>query len=87
MTKSVMSAGAVAKMQAELDAARAENARLKEAKKSSLTLKVSQKGAVSLYGMGRFPTTLYKQQWEQVFAISKDIKAFIKENDAELTVK
>lgn len=52
-----------------------------------LTLKVSEKGAVSLYGMGRFPVTLYGQQWERLLAEGEQIKAFIKANAALLSVK
>jgi hypothetical protein len=55
-------------MQAELERLRAENAQLKSKDKSSLSLKVSEKGVVSLYGMGRFPVTLYKEQWLRILA-------------------
>jgi hypothetical protein len=53
-------------MQAEWERLRAENAQLKNKDKGGLTLKVSEKGAVSLYGMGRFPVTLYKEQWLRI---------------------
>jgi len=52
-----------------------------------LSLKVSEKGALSLYGMGRFPVTLYRGQWERLLAASDEIKAFIKANDTLLAVK
>ena len=52
-----------------------------------LTLKVSAKGAVSLYGLGRFPVTLYKGQWEKVFPFVDKIKSFIAENDSRLKSK
>ena len=52
-----------------------------------LTLKVSQKGALSLYGMGRFPVTLYREQWERLFAARAEIEAFIKANASLLSVK
>jgi hypothetical protein len=54
---------------------------------AKLTLKVSDKGAVSLYGMGRFPVTLYGQQWEKVLGHADEIKAFLKTNSSKLAVK
>jgi hypothetical protein len=70
---------------------REEFEQLKKDKENSknriLSLKVSQKGAVSLYGLGRFPVTLYKEQWEKVFPFIEDIKDFIAENAAELKTK
>jgi hypothetical protein len=74
-------------MQAELERLRAENARLKNKDKGGLTLKVSEKGAVSLYGMGRFPVTLYKEQWLRILAGAPLIEAFIRENEAKLKAK
>jgi hypothetical protein len=74
-------------MQAELERLRAENAQLKNKDKSGLTLKVSEKGALSLYGMGRFPVTLYKEHWHRVLASAADIEAFIRENDSKLKAK
>ncbi len=74
-------------MQAELERLRAENARLKNKDTGGLSLKVSEKGAVSLYGMGRFPVTLYKEQWERIFANASLIEAFIRENDSKLKTK
>ena len=64
-------------MKAELERLRAENAQLKNRDKGGLSLKVSEKGAVSLYGMGRFPVTLYKEQWLRVLASAPYIEAFI----------
>jgi hypothetical protein len=60
-------------MQAELERLRAENAQLKSKDKGGLTLKVSEKGALSLYGMGRFPVTLYKEQWLRILASAAEI--------------
>lgn len=74
-------------MQAELERLRAENARLKGKEKGGLTLKVSEKGAVSLYGMGRFPVTLYKEQWLRLLAATPEIEAFIRENEPLLKTK
>ena len=76
-----------AEMQAELERLRAENAQLKHKDKDSFTLKVSEKGAVSLYGMGRFPVTLYKEQWLRVLASAPQIEAFIHENESRLKTK
>ena len=71
-------------MQAELARLKAENAALKARGSNPLTLKVSQKGAVSVYGLGRFPVTLYKEQWESLLDMADDIRAFIEENAARL---
>lgn len=73
-------------LQAELDRLRAENATLKAAKhkQPTLGLKVSEKGAVSVYGLGRFPVTLYPTQWEKVFGLIDTIRAFIEENRSKL---
>ncbi len=71
----------------ELERLRAENERLKSQRGRSITLKVSEKGAVSVYGLGRFPVTLYKEQWSKVLAMADEIRAFIKEHDAQLKAK
>jgi hypothetical protein len=76
-----------AEMKAELERLRAENAQLKTKDKPGITLKVSEKGALSLYGMGRFPVTLYKEQWLRVLEQTDQIKAFIEENDSQLKTK
>jgi hypothetical protein len=76
-------------MQAELERLRRENAELKEGRKrgGAMSLKVSQKGAVSLYGMGRFPVTLYKEQWTRMLDFGDEIRKFIAENEASLKTK
>jgi hypothetical protein len=74
-------------VQEELERLRAENAQLKNKEKGPLTLKVSEKGAVSLYGMGRFPVTLYKEQWIRLLAAKETIEDFIRENDSKLKTK
>jgi hypothetical protein len=76
-----------ADLKAELERLRAENAQLKHKDKGGLNLKVSEKGAVSLYGMGRFPVTLYKEQWLRILSNAPLIEAFIRENDAKLKTK
>jgi len=53
----------------------------------ALTMKVSEKGALSIYGLGRFPVTLYRGQWERLLAAQGQIKAFIAANDTLLAVK
>lgn len=74
-------------MLAEMARLKAENAALKVEKKKALGLKVSQKGAVSLYGLGRFPVTLYAAQWERLLEKAEEIKAFIAANEADLNRK
>ena len=74
-------------VKAELERLRAENERLRNRTARGTSLKVSEKGGVSVYGLGRFPVTLYKEQWTKLLAMSDDIKAFIKEHDAELKTK
>ena len=74
-------------MKAELDRLRNENAALKKGASSSLRLKVSEKGALSVYGMGRFPVTLYKEQWLKLLGMADEICAFIAANDAQLKAK
>ena len=75
-----------AKMEAEIAKLRAENQDLKENKKS-LRLQVSQKGAVSLYGIRRFPITFYKEEWKTMLGMADDIKIFMEEHDGELASK
>ena len=74
-------------MQAELERLRAENQALKKTSSKGLSLKVSEKGAVSVYGMGRFPVTLYKEQWTKLLDMADDIRTFIKTNDHLLKAK
>jgi hypothetical protein len=71
----------------ELERLRKENEALKKGASSSVRMKVSEKGAVSIYGMGRFPVTLYKEQWLKLLDMSADIRAFIAENEAQLKRK
>jgi hypothetical protein len=74
-------------MKAELERLRKENAALKKGASEGIRMKVSEKGAVSIYGMGRFPVTLYKEQWLKLLSMSDDIRAFITENEAKLKAK
>ena len=72
---------------AELERLRKENAALKKGASAGICSKVSEKGAVSVYGMGRFPVTLYKEQWLKLLDMSDDIRAFITANEAQLKAK
>ena len=74
-------------MKVELERLRNENAALKKGAATGITMKVSEKGAVSIYGMGRFPVTLYKEQWLKLMDMSDDIRKFIAANDAQLKTK
>jgi hypothetical protein len=74
-------------MQAELERLRAENAALKARGPRGVSLKVSEKGGVSVYGLGRFPVTLYKEQWAKLLDMADEIRAFIKAHDSELKAK
>ncbi len=74
-------------MKAELDRLKAENAALKKTNARGLSMKISEKGGLSVYGLGRFPVTLYKEQWLKLLDLVDDIRAFIKANDAQLKTK
>ena len=74
-------------LKAEVERLRAENELLKNRAVRGTSLKVSEKGAVSVYGLGRFPVTLYKEQWTKLLAMADEIRAFIKEHDAQLKTK
>jgi hypothetical protein len=71
----------------ELERLKAENSALKARTTRGVSLKVSEKGGVSVYGLGRFPVTLYKEQWTKLLDMADDIRAFIAENDAKLKTK
>ena len=74
-------------LKAELERLKAENERLKNRTSRGVSLKVSEKGGVSVYGLGRFPVTLYKEQWTRLLDMADDIRTFIKDNDAKLKTK
>lgn len=74
-------------LQAEIERLRAENEALKRPERGKLSMKVSEKGALSVYGMGRFPVTLYKEQWLRLLAIADELEAFIKANNDRLKTK
>jgi hypothetical protein len=74
-------------MKAELERLRAENEKLKNRGAKGVSMKVSEKGGVSIYGLGRFPVTLYKEQWSRLLDMADDIRSFIKENEDKLKAK
>ena len=74
-------------VKAELERLRAENEALKKGGPRGLSLKVSEKGGVSVYGLGRFPVTLYKEQWIKLLDMTDAIRNFIKTNDSLLKTK
>ena len=74
-------------LKAELARLQAENERLKSQRGRGVSLKVSEKGGVSVYGLGRFPVTLYKEQWTKLLDMAEEIRTFLKENDERLKSK
>jgi hypothetical protein len=74
-------------LKSEIERLRAENEALKRSSSKGLSMKVSEKGALSVYGLGRFPVTLYKEQWLRLLDLTDDIKAFIKQNEEQLKSK
>ncbi|HLY37016.1 MAG TPA: hypothetical protein VKU61_03200 [Candidatus Binatia bacterium] len=72
----------------ELERLRAENERLRRTASSrGMTIKVSEKGAVSVYGLGRFPVTLYKEQWLKLLDLADELRTFIRDNESALKSK
>ncbi len=74
-------------MQAELERLRAENEGLKARKTQERRLQVSQKGAVSLYGIRRFPITFYADEWDIILGMADEVRTFISQHDSELKRK
>jgi hypothetical protein len=74
-------------LKAELERLKAENAALKNQSSRRIYLKVSEKGGASLYGLGRFPITLYQEQWIKILDMSDEIRTFLSENKATLKAK
>jgi hypothetical protein len=72
---------------AEIERLRKENEALKRPTRGQISLRVSEKGALSVYGLGRFPVTLYREQWEKLLGIADEITNFIRENDHSLKKK
>jgi len=84
---SVVSVATEDELKTEIDRLRAENEALKRPARGQLSLKVSEKGALSVYGMGRFPVTLYREQWQKLLGMADEIRAFIEQNDHLLKKK
>jgi len=74
-------------LQAEVERLKAENEALKAKTSRATSIRVSEKGAVSVYGLGRFPVTLYKEQWLKLLVMTEEIRRFIAENEANLKTK
>jgi hypothetical protein len=74
-------------MKAELERLRQENAALKKGAAKGISMKVSEKGGLSIYGLGRFPITLYKEQWAKLLDLADEIKQFMATHDSELKTK
>jgi hypothetical protein len=74
-------------LKSEIERLRAENQALKKPGRGQVYLKVSEKGGLSVYGMGRFPVTLYREQWEKLLGMADEIRNFIRENDHSLKKK
>jgi hypothetical protein len=73
-------------LKAEIERLRDENEALKRPR-GQMSLKVSEKGGLSVYGLGRFPVTLYREQWEKLLGMTDEIRKFIKEHDTQLKKK
>ncbi|HWW83429.1 MAG TPA: hypothetical protein VNZ26_07495 [Vicinamibacterales bacterium] len=74
-------------MKAELERLKNENERLKNQRNRGVSMRLSEKGGVSVYGLGRFPVTLYKEQWSRLLDLADEIRAFIRENESKLKTK
>lgn len=79
--------GTEEELKAELERVKAENAALRSRSGKGVSMKVSEKGGVSVYGLGRFPVTLYQEQWTKLLDLADDIRAFIRENEGKLKKK
>jgi len=71
----------------EIERLKAENEHLKGQRTGRISLRVSEKGGLSVYGLGRFPVTLYKEQWIRLLGMAEEILAFIQEHDAQLKAR
>jgi hypothetical protein len=74
-------------LKAELERLKAENEALKARGSKGVSMKVSEKGGLSVYGLGRFPVTLYQEQWVKLLDLEPDIRTFIREHGAQLKKK
>ena len=74
-------------LKAELERLKNENAALKKGQAAATRIKVSEKGGVSVYGLGRFPVTLYQEQWLKLLNMTDEIRSFIAANEQHLKKK
>ena len=74
-------------LKGEIERLKAENEQLKRRSSRGVSMKVSEKGGLSVYGLGRFPVTLYKEQWIKLLDMADDVRAFLRENEATLKTK
>ncbi len=74
-------------LKAEIEKLKAENEKLKKPSRGTISMKVSEKGGLSVYGLGRFPVTLYKEQWSKLLAVSDSILEFIEQHQDQLKTK
>ncbi len=74
-------------LKAEIEKLKAENEKLKKPSRGTISMKVSEKGGLSVYGLGRFPVTLYKEQWTKLLAVSDSILEFIEQHQDQLKTK
>ena len=71
----------------ELEQLRKQKAVRESQDKKGISFKVSEKGGVSVYGLGRFPVTLYQEQWLRLFTEVENLKTFIEDNKSRLKTK
>lgn len=74
-------------LKSEVERLKAENERLKKVRSCGTNMKVGEKGALSVYGLGRFPVTLYKEQWAKLLDMADEIRAFLLQHDDKLKSK
>ena len=74
-------------LKAELERLRQENEALKKGATRGVSIKVSEKGGVSVYGLGRFPITLYQEQWLKLLDMADELRTFIAAHKSELKTK
>jgi hypothetical protein len=71
-------------LRAELERLKAENEALRNKRSGAVSMKVSEKGGLSVYGLGRFPVTLYQEQWTKLLDLADEIRTFIREHQGQL---
>jgi len=74
-------------LRAELERLKAENEALRNRRSGAVSMKVSEKGGLSIYGLGRFPVTLYQEQWSKLLDMADDIRTFIRDHQGELKMR